>query len=98
MAVSKVASRSEPKLCGISVGTSRAKLSKAMGGIGPRMHKGTHSHGFRSDTGKDIKGMGRDNVREVRDYSNAVPGIRSIVGRHINGQASVRKSRGRVRT
>ena len=29
--------------------------------------------------GKDIKGMGRDDVREVRDYSNAVPGIRSLV-------------------
>ena len=79
MGVSEVAARSEPEFCGISVSTLRAKLSKAMRSIGPRMHKGMHSQGFRSDVGKDIKGMGGDDIREVRDYSNAVPGIRSLV-------------------
>jgi hypothetical protein len=47
--------------------------------------------------GKDIKGMSGNNVREVRDYSNAVPGVGSLVGRSINGWRGMRKSRGRVR-
>ena len=41
--------------------------------------------------------MSRDDVREVRDYGNAVPGIRGLVGRGANGQGGIRKSRGRVR-
>jgi hypothetical protein len=36
-------------------------------------------------------------VREVRDYSNAVPGIRGFVTRRVNGWGGMRKSRGRVR-
>jgi hypothetical protein len=93
-----MASRSEPELCGISVGTSRTELSKAMRGIGPRTHKGVHRHRFRSNAGKDIKGMGRNDIGEVRDYSNAVPGIRSLVCRSVSRQRGMRKSRGRVRT
>jgi hypothetical protein len=77
---------------------SGTELSKAMRGIGLGMHKGVHSHRFRSNVGENIKGMGGDNVREVRDHSNAVPCIRSNIGRYINGQGSMRKSRGRVRT
>jgi hypothetical protein len=96
--VSKMALGSEPELCGISISLSGAKLSKVMRGIGPGMHKGTHSHRFRSDVGENIKGMSRDNVREIRDHSDAVPGIRSIVGRHVSGWGSMRKSRGRFRT
>jgi hypothetical protein len=42
--------------------------------------------------------MSGDNVREVRDYSNAVPSIGSLVGRGVNGWGGMRKSRGRVRT
>jgi hypothetical protein len=42
--------------------------------------------------------MSRDDVREVRDYSNAVPGVRSLVGRGVDGRGRMRKSRGRVRT
>jgi hypothetical protein len=97
MAVSKMASRSKPKLCGISISTLRAKLSEVMRGIGPRVHKGMHSYRFRSDTGKDIKGMSRDDIRKIRDYSNAVPGIGGIIGRCVSGWGSVRKSRGRFR-
>ena len=77
--MSKVASRSEPKLCGISVSTSRAELSKTMGSIQPRAHKRAKGNGFGGNARKDIKGMSRDNVRELRDYGNAVPGIGSFV-------------------
>ena len=47
--------------------------------------------------GKDIKGMCRNDLREVRDYGNAVTGIGSLVGRCVNGRGGMRKSRGRVR-
>jgi hypothetical protein len=43
------------------------------------VHKGANGNGFRGNAGKDIKGMSWDNIREVRDHSNAVPGIRSLV-------------------
>jgi hypothetical protein len=49
------------------------------------------------NTGENIKRVSWNNVREARDYSNAVPGIRSIVGRHVSGRGSMRKSRGRFR-
>ena len=98
MGVSKVASRSKPKLCGISISASRAELSKAMGSIWPGAHKGADSDGFRGNARKDIKGMGRDDVREVRDHGNAVLGIGGLIGRGVNGWGSMRKSRGRVRT
>jgi hypothetical protein len=42
--------------------------------------------------------MSGNDVREVRDYSNAVPGIRSLVSRSVDGWGGMRKSRGRVRT
>ena len=54
--------------------------------------------GFRGNMGENIKGMSGDNIREVRDHGNAVPGIGSLVGRGVNGWGRVRKSRGRVRT
>ena len=34
--------------------------------------------GFWFNTGEDVEGMGRDNVREAGDYSNAVPSVRSL--------------------
>ena len=77
--MSEVALKSEPELCGVSISTSGAKLSKAMRAVGPGTHKGMHSYRFRSNTGKDIEGMGRNDVREVRDHSNAVPGIRGLI-------------------
>jgi hypothetical protein len=96
--VSKVPSRGKPKLCEVSVSASRMELGKAVSRVRPAAHKGVDSNRFRGNTGKDIKGMGGDNVREVRDYSNAVPGIGSLLRRGVNGWSGMRKSRGRVRT
>jgi hypothetical protein len=53
---------------------------------------------FRGDMRKDIKGMSGDGLREVRDDSNAVLGIRSLICGSVSGWSSIRKSRGRVRT
>ena len=96
--MSEMASRGEEELCVIPVSTSRMELSKAMGSIWPTAHERAKGDGFGGNAGKDIKGMGGDNVREVRDYGNAVPGIGSFIGRGVNGRGRVRKSRGRVRT
>jgi hypothetical protein len=96
--MSKVASRSEPKLCGISVSTSRAELSKTMGSIQPRAHKRAKGNGFGGNAEENVKRVSRNNVREVRDYSNAVPSIRSIVREHVGRGSSMRKSRGGLRT
>jgi len=95
--MSKVAPRGKPKLCGISVSASRVELSKAMGSVGPGAHEGAKGNGFGGNAGKDIKRMSGDDVREVRDYGDAVPGIGSLVGRSVNGWCGMRKSRGRVR-
>jgi len=91
-------SRGKPELCGVSVSASGAELSKAMSSIGPTAHEGAKGSWFRGDTWKDIKRMGRDDVREVRDHSNAVPGIRSLITRGVDGRGRMRKSRGRIRT
>ena len=69
-----------------------------MGSIQPGAHKGAKSNGFRSNTGENIKRVSRNNVGEVRDYSNAVPGIGSLIHRGVNRWGSMRKSRGRFRT
>jgi hypothetical protein len=98
MSVSKVAPRGKPKLCGISVSTTRAKLGEAIDSVRPAAHKGSKGNGFRGNAGEDVKRMSRDNVREVRDYGNAVSSIGSLVCGCVNGQGRVRKSRGRVRT
>jgi hypothetical protein len=98
MGVSEMAPRGKQKLCEVSVSVLRPELSKAVGSIWPGTHKGAEGNGFRGNTGKDIKGMGGDNIGEVGDYSNAVPGIGSLIGRSINRQHGMRKSRGRVRT
>jgi hypothetical protein len=98
MGVSEVAPRGKPKLCGVSISTSRAELSKAVGSVQPGAHKGAAGNGFRDNVGKDIKGMSRNGIGEVGDDSNAVPGIRGFIGGCVNGWGSMRKSRGRVRT
>jgi hypothetical protein len=98
MGVSKVASRGEKELCVVSVSASRTELSKAMSSVWPTAHKGANSNGFGGNAGEDIKGMSGNNVRKVRDYGNAVPGIGSLVGGGVNRWGRVRKSRGRVRT
>ena len=96
--MSEVASRGKPELCGIPISASRVELSKAVSSIWPATHKGMEGNGFGGNVGKDIKGMSGDDVREVRDDGDAVPGIGSLVGRGVNGWGSMRKSRGRVRT
>jgi hypothetical protein len=68
-----------------------------MGSVWPVAHEGSKGNGFRGNMGEDIKRVSGDNVREVRDYSNAVPSIGSLVCRCVNGRGRVRKSRGRVR-
>jgi len=75
----------------------RVELGEAMSSVWPAEHEGSKGNGFRGNTGEDIKRVSGDNVREVRDYSNAVPGIRSLVRRSVNGWCGMRKSRGRVR-
>ena len=77
---------------------SRAELSETVGGIRPGAHEGAKANGFRGNTGKDVKGVSRDNVGEVQDYGNAVPGIGGFVSRSVNRRRGMRKSRGRVRT
>jgi hypothetical protein len=98
MGVSKVTSQSKPELCEVSVSTLRMEFGKAMSSVWPRAHERAKGNGFRGNVGKDIKGMSGDDIREVRDYGNAVPGIGSLIGGCVNRWGSVRKSRGRVRT
>jgi hypothetical protein len=54
------------------------EVDKAMGSIRWRTHQGSKSEGFWFNMGEDVKGMSGDNVREARDYSNAVPCVRSL--------------------
>ena len=98
MGVSEVASRGKPELCRISVSASRAELGKAVSSIQPVAHKGAKGNGFGDNMREDIKGMSGNDVGEVRDHGNAVPGIGGLIGRGVNGWCSMRKSRGRVRT
>jgi hypothetical protein len=48
--------------------------------------------------GENVKRVSRVDVREVRDYSNAVPSVRNIIRGHVDRGSGMRKSRGRVRT
>jgi hypothetical protein len=98
MGVSKMPSRGEPELCGISISASGMELSKAMSSVWPTMHKGTDGDGFGGNAREDIKGVSGNDIGEVRDHGNAVPGIGGFIGRGVNGQGGMRKSRGRVRT
>jgi len=96
--MSEMPSRGKPELCVIPVLASGVERGEAMGSVRPGAHKGAEAKGFRGNAWKDIKRMGWDDIREVRDYSNAVLGIRGFVTRGINGWGGMRKSRGRVRT
>ena len=95
--MSKVPSRGKPKLCGVSISASGMELGEAVSSVWPGAHERVKGNGFRGNARKDIKGMSGNDVREARDYGNAVPGIRGFVGRSVNGRGSMRKSRGRVR-
>jgi len=96
--VSKVPSRGKPKPYDVSISALGMELGEVVSSVWPTAHKGAKGNGFRGNVGKDIKRMSRDNVRKVRDHGNAVPGIRSLIGRGVNGRCGMRKSRGRVRT
>jgi hypothetical protein len=98
MGVSKMPSRGEKEFCVVSVSSSGDKLSKAMSSIWPMAHEGADSNRFGGDVREDIKGVGGNYVREVRDDSDAVLGIRSFVRGSVIGWSRMRKSRGRVRT
>ena len=79
MCVSKMPSRGEKEFCVVSISSLGNELGKAMGGIRPTVHEGSNSNRFGGDAREDIKGMSRNDVREVRDHGNAVPDIRSFV-------------------
>jgi hypothetical protein len=98
MSVSEMPSRGKPELCGISISASGTELGKAMSSVWPTAHKGAEGDGFRGNSRKGIKGVSGNDIGEIRDYGNAVPGIRGFIGRGVNGRGGMRKSRGRVRT
>jgi hypothetical protein len=93
-----MAVRGNPELSRVTVSALGMELSKAVSSIGLGAHERAKGNRFGGNVGKDIKRMGGNSVREVRDYSNAVPGIRSLVQGCVSGQGGMRKSRGRVRT
>jgi len=74
-----MAMRGNPEFGRVTVSTSGAELSKAMSSIWPRAHKGVKGNGFGGNAGENIKGVSGDSIGEVRDDSNAVPSIRSLV-------------------
>jgi hypothetical protein len=74
------------------------EVGKAVSSVWPAAHKGMKGNGFGGNAREDIKGVSGDDVGELRDHGDAVPGIGSLVGRGVNGRGRVRKSRGRVRT
>ena len=76
----------------------RVEFSKAMGSIWPRAHKRAKGKRFRGNMGKNVQRVSRNDVRELRDYSNAIPTVRGLIGRCVSRWSSMRKSRGRVRT
>jgi hypothetical protein len=86
------------ELCRIPISMQGTEHSKAMGGIGPRAYQGAKGNGFRGNAREDIERVSRNGIREVRDDSNAVPGIRGFVRRCVSRRSSMRKSRGRFRT
>jgi hypothetical protein len=79
MGMSEMAARGEEELCVISISVSRAELSKAMSSVWPTTHKGAKGNGLGGNTREDIKGVSGNNVGEVGDHGNAVPGIRGFV-------------------
>jgi hypothetical protein len=97
MSVSKMTARDNPELSRVTISASRMEFSEVVSSIGPRVHERAKGNGFGGNMRKDVKGMGGDDIREVRDYGNAVPGMGSLVCRSVSGQGSMRKSRGRVR-
>ena len=65
--------------------------------VGPRSYKASKAEGFRGETQKDIKWVGRNDIGELRHNSGGrwghIPSLRGRIGIRRR-----RKSRGRVRT
>jgi hypothetical protein len=96
--MSKVRASCEPKLYIVIIYAVGAKLGKAVGNIRGRAHQGADGERFRLKAEEVIKEMGRNNVGELGDHSNAVPGVNRVKEGIRIGQERGRKSRGRFRT
>jgi hypothetical protein len=75
------------------------KRDEAMRIVGPRSHKATKGQRFRGNTWEDIKGVGQNNIGELRNNGRGrwghIPGIRggvSIGGRRKVGVDSDRNN------
>jgi hypothetical protein len=66
--------------------------------IRPRSHKATKAKGLRGNTWKNIKGVGWNDIRELRDDSRGRWGHIPGIGGRISVRGGRRKSRGRLRT
>jgi hypothetical protein len=65
------------------------EVGKAVSSVWPVAHKGAKGNGFGGNTREDIKGVSGDDVGKVRDHSDAVPGIGSLISRGVNGRGRV---------
>ena len=74
-----MAARGNPELSRVTVSASGMELSEAVGSIGPRMHERSKGNGLRGNIGKNVKRVSGNGIREVRDDSNAVLSIRSLI-------------------
>jgi hypothetical protein len=79
MSVSEITTRGDLELSRVAISALGNELSEAVGSIGPGVHKRAKGNGFGGNAGENVKRVSRNDIREVRDYSNAVPGIRSLV-------------------
>ena len=98
MGMSKMAPRSKPEFCVITIGMSGAELGEVVSSIRPRVHEGAKGNWFGGNVGEDVNRMSGNNIGKVGDHGNAVPGVGSLVGRSVNGWGGKRKSRGSFRT
>jgi hypothetical protein len=81
----------------ISICMVWVKMGEVVCIVGPRLHKATKGQRFRGNVWEDIKGVGWNDIGELRDNGRGrwghIPGIGGGVS--IGGR---RKSRGRLRT
>jgi hypothetical protein len=98
MSVSEMGARREPKLIGIVIGAVGMEVHEAVGSKRGSSQERAKGEGFRLNARENVKRMGRDDVRERRDYCDAVPGIGGFKEGLGIGRGGGRKSRGRFRT
>ena len=89
MHVSHMRMSCEAELSILSICSIWMELGKVMAIVGPGLQKAIQAERFRGNMWKNIKGMGRDNIRELRDDSRGRWG--RILG--IRGRISVRRVR-----